>query len=71
MAVGVGFTVLRVFRLSRGQPYRAGPEAAEGGPKRAPKDPIGMVPGVVPERLSFRASESAAGFRSSHIGLSA
>ena len=65
----------RRVHLSSGQPYRAGPKAAEAGPKRAPKDPLGIVPRVVPERLSFRASLGGVppvlGFRSSPIGLSA
>ena len=38
--------------LSTDWPYRAGPKAAEAGPKRIPEDPPRMVPG----RLSFRAS---------------
>ena len=54
--------------LSNGQPYRAEPKAIKTGPKRTPKNPLGMVP----ERLDFRVSSGAifASFRSSPIGLS-
>ena len=38
------------------QPYRAGPEAAEAGPKRAPKDTPRMFPGMVSRGPSSRAS---------------
>ena len=41
--------------LSTEQPYRAEPKAAEAAPKSTPEEPIG----VVPERLSSRASLGA------------
>ena len=50
--------------LSTEQPYGAGPEAAETGPKRTGEDRLDMVP----ERLSFRAALGAVS-RSSPIGL--
>ena len=62
-----GTALRRRVHLSTEQPYRAGPKSAEAGPKRAPEDPLGMVP----ERLSLRGSSGArfASFRSSLIGL--
>ena len=39
--------------LSSGQPCSAGPRAAEAGAKRAPKDPLGLVPGMVPGVLAL------------------
>ena len=54
----------RRHHLSTEQPYGAGPKAAEAGPKRTGEDRLGMVP----ERLSFRASSGAVP-SSSPIGL--
>ena len=45
------FSTRRTY-LSTEQPYRAGPKAAETGPKTAPEEPFKMVP----ERLVFRVS---------------
>ena len=38
-----------------GEPHRAGPKAAEAGPKRSMQEPLG----VAPEHLSFTASSGA------------
>ena len=48
--------------LSTEQLFRAGPKAAEAGPKKTPKDPLG----IAPERISFKASSGGvfASFRS-------
>ena len=48
-------TTVRRDHLSAGQPYKAGPKAAEAGPKKTHEDPLG----IPPERLSFRASSGA------------
>ena len=64
----MGSSIGRRDHLSTRQPHRAGPKAAGAGPKRTPKDPLG----IIPKRLDLRAPSRAvfASFRSNPVGLS-
>ena len=53
LEIATGELSSRRVHLSTGQPYGAGPRAAEASPKRTPKDPLGIVPESSPSVLAL------------------